>query len=741
MAHPYCQQFLIERWYHGLADWRERGMFLKLLLSNVIMLFCPILSLVYILCPHERIIKFFRIAYVKFLMHTGSSIWFVLLIFISLFRIDDLITRGQSSNPIDPLENAVIRDSTRGRTPTVIEWIMLAWIIGMTWREIKQVWNEGLKKYLTDSWNFMDFLSLALYWMSYTLMLISWLRWRQAYQELAFGGGSTRNKRMVDYDVENPAANNTVQELKQYIDLAVSEILQNTSAIHGGQLRKFAEKIIETMDSLSPDDSSTNDLLSETDTVADILSKFQNENSIVESRLYWNSYDPDLVVEALFSVANILTVLRLINIVVISKQVGPLHVSLWGMFNDIAKFLAIFCFVLMAFTMGITQLYKFYSTLRIIECNKSGGESSCQRGFTSFTNTLRALFWNLFGYIQLNDLETNANHVLTEGIGEFAFAMYHVLGIIILLNALIAMMSNTYTRIEENSDMEWKFSRAQLWLSYIEKGTTAPPPFNVIPSVKTVWRFLVQLKYILCPSQRKRRSKKRRIEREKIEDNYVTICHQLVVRYWAERRSASKEGEKSVTQADIMRLKQDISSLRYELLSGQRMNERSFVGVVDTTKQTLGKIQDIETALEERPVRETKCVATEANIGDVTETVDVDVHSDDAEGVSEMPTEGATPANQGPEEGPATAVVPQESKVESQVTTGGLLPGNEVGDTVEKGLGHESVDDADYVPREDANLTSDSESESESGSDNFYEVSAVRKIDKFKYPIWSSMFK
>lgn len=44
--------------------------------------------------------------------------------------------------------------------------------------------------------------------------------------------------------------------------------------------------------------------------------------------------------------------------------------------------------------------------------------------------------------------------------------------------------------------MEWKFARSKLWISYFEEGGTVPPPFNVIPTPKSIW-------YVIQWAQRK----------------------------------------------------------------------------------------------------------------------------------------------------------------------------------------------------------------------------------------------
>lgn len=42
---------------------------------------------------------------------------------------------------------------------------------------------------------------------------------------------------------------------------------------------------------------------------------------------------------------------------------------------------------------------------------------------------------------------------------------------------------------QEKADTEWKFARSKLWISYFEDGGTVPPPFNIIPTPKTVFYF------------------------------------------------------------------------------------------------------------------------------------------------------------------------------------------------------------------------------------------------------------
>lgn len=102
----------------------------------------------------------------------------------------------------------------------------------------------------------------------------------------------------------------------------------------------------------------------------------------------------------------------------------------------------------------------------------------------SLFETSQSLFWASFGLVDLMAFELQGIKSFTRFWAMLMFGSYSVINIIVLLNMLIAMMSNSYQIISERSDIEWKFARSQLWMSYFEDGGTVPPPFNLCPSMK-----------------------------------------------------------------------------------------------------------------------------------------------------------------------------------------------------------------------------------------------------------------
>lgn len=111
--------------------------------------------------------------------------------------------------------------------------------------------------------------------------------------------------------------------------------------------------------------------------------------------------------------------------------------------------------------------------------------------------------------VGLENFELEGIKSYTRFWGLLMFGSYSVINVIVLLNLLIAMMSNSYAMIEvslyifldafefpiipvvffqEHSDTEWKFARTKLWLNFFEDSATLPPPFNILPSVKWITR-------------------------------------------------------------------------------------------------------------------------------------------------------------------------------------------------------------------------------------------------------------
>ncbi|XP_004619614.1 short transient receptor potential channel 4 isoform X4 [Sorex araneus] len=451
VAQPNCQQLLASRWYDEFPGWRRRHWAVKMVTCFIIGLLFPVFSVCYLIAPKSPLGLFIRKPFIKFICHTASYLTFLFLLLLASQHIDRSDLNRQ------------------GPPPTIVEWMILPWVLGFIWGEIKQMWDGGLQDYIHDWWNLMDFVMNSLYLATISLKIVAF----------------------VKYSALNP-------------------------------------------------------------------------------RETWDMWHPTLVAEALFAIANIFSSLRLISLFTANSHLGPLQISLGRMLLDILKFLFIYCLVLLAFANGLNQLYFYYEETKGLSCKGIRCEKQ-NNAFSTLFETLQSLFWSIFGLINLYVTNVKAPHEFTEFVGATMFGTYNVISLVVLLNMLIAMMNNSYQLIADHADIEWKFARTKLWMSYFEEGGTLPTPFNVIPSPKSLWYLIKWLWTHLCKKKMRRKPEsfgtigRRAADNLRRHHQYQEVMRNLVKRYVAAMIRDAKT-EEGLTEENFKELKQDISSFRFEVL-------------------------------------------------------------------------------------------------------------------------------------------------------------------------------
>ncbi|KAM6179135.1 short transient receptor potential channel 4 isoform 2-T2 [Rhynchocyon petersi] len=471
VAQPNCQQLLASRWYDEFPGWRRRHWAVKMVTCFIIGLLFPVFSVCYLIAPKSPLGLFIRKPFIKFICHTASYLTFLFLLLLASQHIDRSDLNRQ------------------GPPPTIVEWMILPWVLGFIWGEIKQMWDGGLQDYIHDWWNLMDFVMNSLYLATISLKIVAF----------------------VKYSALNP-------------------------------------------------------------------------------RESWDMWHPTLVAEALFAIANIFSSLRLISLFTANSHLGPLQISLGRMLLDILKFLFIYCLVLLAFANGLNQLYFYYEETKGLSCKGIRCEKQ-NNAFSTLFETLQSLFWSIFGLINLYVTNVKAQHEFTEFVGATMFGTYNVISLVVLLNMLIAMMNNSYQLIADHADIEWKFARTKLWMSYFEEGGTLPTPFNVIPSPKSLWYLIKWIWTHMCKKKMRRKPEsfgtigRRAADNLRRHHQYQEVMRNLVKRYVAAMIRDAKT-EEGLTEENFKELKQDISSFRFEVLGLLRGSKLSTLQAANGAKES-----------------------------------------------------------------------------------------------------------------------------------------------------------
>ncbi|XP_039450668.2 short transient receptor potential channel 5-like isoform X2 [Culex pipiens pallens] len=94
------------------------------------------------------------------------------------------------------------------------------------------------------------------------------------------------------------------------------------------------------------------------------------------------------------------------------------------------------------------------------------------------------LFFAVFGQTSPDDINSqrSTRPEWTENLFKIVFGIYMLVSVVVLINLLIAMMSDTYQRIQAQSDIEWKYGLSKL-IRNMHRTSTAPSPMNLV----TTW--------------------------------------------------------------------------------------------------------------------------------------------------------------------------------------------------------------------------------------------------------------
>ncbi|XP_057396721.1 short transient receptor potential channel 7 isoform X4 [Balaenoptera acutorostrata] len=525
VAHPNCQQQLLTMWYENLSGLRQQSIAVKLLAVFGVSLGLPFLAIAYWIAPCSKLGRTLRSPFMKFVAHAVSF-----TIFLGLL----VVNASDRFEGVKTLPNETFTDYPKQifRVKTTqfswTEMLIMKWVLGMIWSECKEIWEEGPREYVLHLWNLLDFGMLSIFVASFTARFMAFLK---------------------------------ASEAQVYVDQHVQDdTLHNVS--------------------LPPE-----------------VAYF------TYARDKWWPSDPQIISEGLYAIAVVLSFSRIAYILPANESFGPLQISLGRTVKDIFKFMVIFIMVFVAFMIGMFNLYSYYRGAKY------------NPAFTTVEESFKTLFWSIFGLSEVISVVLKYDHKFIENIGYVLYGVYNVTMVVVLLNMLIAMINNSYQEIEEDADVEWKFARAKLWLSYFDEGRTLPAPFNLVPSPKSFYYLIMRIKMCLiklCKSKakscendlemgmlnskfRKTRYQAGMRNSENLTANntyskptrYQKIMKRLIKRYVLKAQVDRENDE--VNEGELKEIKQDISSLRYELLEEKSQATRELADLIQQLSEKFGR--------------------------------------------------------------------------------------------------------------------------------------------------------
>ncbi|XP_065202077.1 short transient receptor potential channel 4-like [Planococcus citri] len=196
----------------------------------------------------------------------------------------------------------------------------------------------------------------------------------------------------------------------------------------------------------------------------------------------WPPLEPILIAESALVFAIFMAFLKILFLIQLHPIFGPLQMSLASMLKDCLRFIVVIIIFLVAFGVGVNNLYSYYEGMKY---NGTDGESKKQGdSFISFWQTLLTLYWSMFGLSERSSaelvIENGNEHYLTEATGFILFTAFAFTMIIVVINMLIASLTNSYQRVQDNNMDEWAYGKTQVFLNHMDGILVIPVPFNML---------------------------------------------------------------------------------------------------------------------------------------------------------------------------------------------------------------------------------------------------------------------
>ncbi|CAJ0941647.1 unnamed protein product, partial [Mesorhabditis belari] len=175
----------------------------------------------------------------------------------------------------------------------------------------------------------------------------------------------------------------------------------------------------------------------------------------------------------LFAFALLFAFVQYLDFLTVHHLFGPWAIIIRDLMYDLARFLVILLLFIAGFTLHVTSIFQ-------PAYQPADDDSAELMRLSSPEQTLEMLFFSLFGLVEPDSMPPL--HLVPDFgkiILKLVFGIYLLVTLIVLINLLIAMMSDTYQRIQAQSDKEWKFGRAIL-IRQMNKRSATPSPINML---------------------------------------------------------------------------------------------------------------------------------------------------------------------------------------------------------------------------------------------------------------------
>ncbi|XP_065668333.1 serine/threonine-protein phosphatase 6 regulatory ankyrin repeat subunit C isoform X7 [Hydra vulgaris] len=191
--------------------------------------------------------------------------------------------------------------------------------------------------------------------------------------------------------------------------------------------------------------------------------------------------------------------IQLFDYLAMHEIFGPWTVMIDNLVMDVLKFIAVLVLFVVAFTLQVCAIYKpvYGKALVYIPTETLPFNDDKHHFFAIFFNLFFAIFGLSSKPTKIEGSRLDVSPAETFALATCVFAIYLTGAIVILLNLLIAMMGNTYEKVDERSSIEWKYLRGKVIWS-MTKIQSTPNPVNIVTTFLIVLKVAVTTMCCCC---------------------------------------------------------------------------------------------------------------------------------------------------------------------------------------------------------------------------------------------------
>jgi len=176
-------------------------------------------------------------------------------------------------------------------------------------------------------------------------------------------------------------------------------------------------------------------------------------------------------------IALLLTLRAFGRVMEVARGMGTMQIAVFEILRDLRAIFWLFISTILGFSLAMTKIYVVEASYSSYNGSHKHLKCDASNSFACWWRIAEHLAWSLLGMTSRKFFSSDDS--LSNTLGCLLYVLFLVMGVFLLTNILIALLTNTYQQVQDNSLREWSFKKATAINTY-SACHPVPVPFNLI---------------------------------------------------------------------------------------------------------------------------------------------------------------------------------------------------------------------------------------------------------------------